>query len=155
MVFFLILSIFLLFFFNFSITGLVGTHRNDFFYFLSFSAFPNIFWLGKKPQQCFLIFFEFFAIFLEFSITGRVRTHRNDFFFFFFLFSLFLSLPQHILARKEAIIVFSNFSNFLTIFLEFSIPGQVGTCWNDFFFFSLSLPFPTYFDLKRCHNGVF
>ena len=46
---FLIFSIFLLFFFlKFSITGRVGTHRNDFFYFLSFSGIPNLFWLKKK-----------------------------------------------------------------------------------------------------------
>ena len=194
--------------------GRVRTHRNDFFYFLSFSAFPNLFWLEKFPKWwflvflfffaifwnfllrvrqdligtiffffCFLFFFplflglpqlilawkeatmvffnfflNFFATFFEFSITGWVGTHWNDFFCFFFflsfsafpnLFSLFLDLPQHILPRKEAIIVFS-------IFLEFSITGRVGTPRNDFFFFfSLSWPFPTYFGLKSCQNVGF
>ena len=35
-------------FLEFSITGRVGTHWNDFFYFLSFLAFPNLFWLERK-----------------------------------------------------------------------------------------------------------
>ena len=51
------------FFLEFSITGHVGTHRNDFFYFHSFSAFPILFWLQKKLWWCFLIFWIFFAIF--------------------------------------------------------------------------------------------
>ena len=90
---------------------------------------------------------KFFAIFLEFSITGRVRTHRNDFFLFF----LFLGLPQHILARKEAIIVFSNFLNCFTIFLEFPIMGWVRTRRNDFFiFYFLSfLAFPNLYWLEK------
>ena len=40
---------------EFPIAGLVGTRRNE-FSFPSFSAFPNLFWLEKKPQRCFLIF---------------------------------------------------------------------------------------------------
>ena len=65
---------------------------------------------------------------------GRVRTHRND--FFLFLFSLFLGLPQLILASKEATIVFFNF---FVIFFEFSPTGRVGTHRNDFFLFLFSL----------------
>ena len=126
----------------------VGTRRNDFFlfffvFFLSFTAIPNLFWLGKKQQWCFLIFLNFFATFFEFSITGWVGTHWNDFFCFFF--SLFLGLPQLILAWKDATMVFFNFFEFFGIFFEFSITGQVGTHWNDFFFLSLTQPFPTYF----------
>ena len=66
-------------FLEFSIPGRVETHRNDYFYFFSFSAFQILFWLEKKLWWCFQIFW----IFLEFSITGRVGTHRKDFFFFF------------------------------------------------------------------------
>ena len=186
-------------FLEFSIPGRVETHRNDYFYSFSFSAFPILFWLEKKLWWCFPIFW----IFLEFCITGRVATHRKDF-FFFFLFPLFLSLSQPVLARKEAMMGFSNFLNFFAIFLESSIMGQVGTHWNDFFYFlsfsaipnlfwlemkrwwcfeifwifllfywnflfpvwyepirtiffifSISRPFPTYFSLKRSHDGVF
>ena len=41
--------IFLLFFLEFSITRRVGMERKDNFYFLSFSTFPNLFWLEMKP----------------------------------------------------------------------------------------------------------
>ena len=74
-------------------------------FFSSFSAFPNLYWLEKLPTY-----------FLSYSAFPN-------------LFSLFLGLPQHILPRKAAIIVFS-------IFLEFSITGRVGTPRNDFFFFN-------------------
>ena len=80
------------FFLEFSITGHVGTHRNDFFYFHSFSAFPILFWLQKKLWWCFLIFWIFFAIFFEFSITGRLGTHQIDFLFSFLSFSAFSNL---------------------------------------------------------------
>jgi len=36
-------------FLEFSIARRVGTKRNDNFYFPSFSAFSNLFWLEKKP----------------------------------------------------------------------------------------------------------
>ena len=47
--------------------------------------------------------------------------------------------------------------NFFAIFLEFSITRRVVTEQNEttIFIFSLSLRFPTYFVLKRSHNGVF
>ena len=140
-----------------------------YFYFLSFSEFPNLFWIGKKLWWCFIIFWifqlmvffnflNFFTIFfwILYSVAGRNSSKR------FFFFSLFLGLFQSILASKEAIMVFSNFLNFFPIFLEFFIPGQVGTHRNDFFFFffnflifSLSRHFLTYLGLKRSDNGVF
>ena len=67
----------------------------------------------------------------------------------FFLFSLFLGLSQPILAWKESIMFFFFFLNFFPFFLEFSIPGRVGTRRNDFFLFSFSWHFPTYFGLKK------
>ena len=74
-----------------------------------------------------------------------------------FLFSLFHGILQPILAENEAIVVFFNFLNFFAIFLEFSISRRVGTEQNEttIFILSLSLRFPTYFVLKRTHNGVF
>ena len=50
----MIFLIFFAIFLEFSITGRVGTgrveiDRNDKFYFLSFTAFPNLYWLSKKP----------------------------------------------------------------------------------------------------------
>ena len=60
-----------------------GTTRNDNFYFLSFFAFSNLFWLEMIPQWCFFIFyFYFFAIILEYSIMRQVGTERNDNFSF-------------------------------------------------------------------------
>ena len=126
----------------------------------------------------FFNFFNFFAISLEFSISRRVGTERNDNFYFLsfsrpfptcfgligchyfkmvFLFSLFHGILQPILAENEAIVVFFNFLNFFAIFLEFSISRRVGTEQNvtTIFIFSLSLRFPTYFVLKRSHNGLF
>ena len=136
----------------------VGTHRNDFFFvffFLSFSAFPNLFWLGKKQQWCFLIFFEFFCHFfwIFYYRLGRNSLER----FFLFFFSLFLGLPQLILAWKDATTVFFNFFEFFAIFFEFSITGRVGTHWNDFFcFFFLSFSaFPNLFWLGKMQQWCF
>ena len=69
--YFLIFQIFL----EFSSTRLVGTKRNDNFYFLTFPGFSNLFWLEMNHNRIsFFLFFEFFTIFLEFSITHRVGT---------------------------------------------------------------------------------
>ena len=46
---FQIFKFFLLFIFEFSNTGQVGIDWNDIFYFLSFSALPNLFWLEEMP----------------------------------------------------------------------------------------------------------
>ena len=48
MVFFNFLNFFATFF-EFSMPGRVGTKRKDKFYFFSFSAYSNLFWLEKKP----------------------------------------------------------------------------------------------------------
>ena len=82
--------------------------------------------------------------------SGNEETKRK------FLFSLILYLPQPILAWKDAIIVFFNFLNFFSIFLEFYITRRVRTNWKDiFFFFAISQPFPTYFALKWSHKGIY
>ena len=91
-------NVFFFFFFNFLnffsyFFGVLylGSGRNSskrfFFYFLSFSAIPILFWLEKKLWWCFLIFW----FFLEFSIMGCVGTHQNDF-FYFLSFSAFPNL---------------------------------------------------------------
>ena len=144
---------FFAFFFEFSITGRVGTHWNDFF-FLSYPAFPNLFSLFFGLPQHILPRKEaiiVFSIFLEFSITGRVGTPRNDFFVFF---SLFLGHSQLILAWKVAKIVVFNFLNFFAIFWNFLL--RVGKeLFGTIFFFSLPRPSPTYFGLRRSDNGGF
>ena len=149
---FLIFLNFFATFFEFSITGWVGTHWNDFFCFFvfSFSAFSNLFWLGKMQQWCFLIFFEFFAIFSEFSITGRVGTHWNDFFF-----SLLLSLSQLIFSlSRPSPTYFASKRSHNSVFYFFGIVYGRNSS-ERFFFFSFSRPFPTYFGLKSCQNVGF
>ena len=51
--------------------------------------------------------------------------------------------------------VFFNFLNFLTIFLELSISRRVGTEQNDNYYFLPFLAFSYLFCLKESHNGIF
>ena len=69
-------------FLEFYITRRVGTKRNDNFYFPSFSAFSNLFWLEMKPPPYFLIFWLFYWNFLL-----RVGLERNGTITFIFLLS--------------------------------------------------------------------
>ena len=123
-------------FLEFSITGRLGTDRNENFNYLSFLASSNLFWIEMKPQWYFFFnFLNFLAVFFGIFYYASVRneTERQ------FLFSLFLSLFQPILPWNEVIIVFFNFLNFSAIFLEFSITRRVETKRNDnFYFLSLS-----------------
>ena len=128
----------------------------SFFIFPLSRPFPTYFGLKRSDNGVFQIFEFFCFFFLEFSVTGRVRTHKKDFFLFF----LFLSLSQFILAGKVSKMVVFSFFNFFCYFLEFSITSWVGTHRNDFFLFlflfsTLSRPSPTYFGLERSNNGVF
>ena len=127
-----------------SITGRVETQRNDFFYLLSFAGFPNLFWLIKKLLWCFLIFliFCYFCRIFNYG-SGRNTTER------FFAFSLFRSLSQPILARNEAMMVFSKFLNFYAIFLELSITGLVEAQQDDFFHLLSFAGFPNLFWLVK------
>ena len=62
----------------------------------------------------------------------------------YFLFSLFLGLFQPFMAWNEATMVFFNFRNFFSIFLEFSITRRRGTKRNDNFCF---LSFSAFFNV--------
>ena len=85
---------FFCFFLEFSITCRVRTKRNVNFYFLSFSAFSNLFWLEMKPWRCFLIFWIFWYFFwIFYYASGKDETKR------YFLFSHFLTLFQPILVE--------------------------------------------------------
>ena len=81
--FFEFFSIFL----EFSLARREETKQSDNFYFLSFSAFSNIFWLGMKSQW----YFSISWIFLEFSLTHREGTKQNDS-FYFLTFSVFSNI---------------------------------------------------------------
>ena len=138
---------------EFSITGRVRTDRNDFFYFLSFLAFPNLFWLENLPKWWFLVFLIFFCNFLEISITRRVGTHLNDFYFFCFFFLSFSAFPYLFWLGKKQQWCFLIFLSFLAIF--FNILLRVGqelieTILFFLFFYFLSFSaFPKIFWLEK------
>ena len=135
-------------FLEFSITRRVGTERNNNFYFLSFSALSNLFWVEMTPYWFYDYFLTFFAISLEFSIARRVGTERNDNFYF-----LFLSIFVPILAWNVVIMVFFLF--FLLFFWNFVLQMWLERNGTIIFILSLSPPFATYFGLKWSHNGIF
>ena len=130
-------------FLEFSITGREETQRNDFLPFLSFVAFPNLFWLETKLRWYFLNLSIFFAIFLEPSITGRVETQRKD---FFYLHS-FAGFPNLFWLIKKLRWCFLIFLIFLLFFQNVQL--RVGKKHNGTIYclFSLSGPFLTYFGL--------
>ena len=140
MVFFNFLNFFTIFM-VFSITLRVETVRNENFYFLSFSAFSNLFWLVMKSQWYFLLFLNFFLFFWNFLL--RIGQERNGTIIFN---SLFLLRCQPIFARNVFVLVFFNFLNFFVIFLEFSVTHRVGTKRNDNFYF---LSFSSFSNLYR------
>ena len=130
-------------FFVFSSTRLVGTKRNDNFYFPYFSSFSDLFWLEMNHNRIsfiFWIFYYFYGIF--YYASCRNETKR------LFLFSLFLSLFKPILAYNEATLVFFNFLNFFTIFLEFSFTPRVRMERKDNFYFLSFAAFSCLFSLE-------
>ena len=135
---------------EFSSTRLVGTKRNDNFYFPYFYSFSDLFWL-KWTITVFLLFFEFFTIFAEFSITLRVGTKRNDN-FYFLSFPAFSNLFWLIMRPHWYFLIFWIFLLFFWNFLLHIGQEQNGTI---IFIFSLSQPLPTYFGLKWGSNVIF
>ena len=87
---------------EFPIPGRVETYRNDFYYFLSFSAFPILFWLEMKLWLCFLIFW----IFLVFLFNFLLRVGKEQIATIFIIFSLSRPFSHSILAWNEAMSVF-------------------------------------------------
>ena len=84
MVFFNFLN-FSAFLLEFSITRCVGTERTDNFYFFSFSALSNLFWLERKPKWYILIFSILLQFFWNFQF--RAGLERNETIIFIFSFS--------------------------------------------------------------------
>ena len=82
---------FMAIFLEFSISRLVGTERNDNFYFLSFPAISNLFWL-ERSTMVFFNFFNFFTIFFL-NFLSRVVEERNG--PKIFIFSLSRHFPTH------------------------------------------------------------
>ena len=118
----------MLFFRTSNIPNWLGTDRNDFFFSHS-QPVLSCFGLKRSHNDVFK-FFEFFCYFsgIPYSVSGWNVSERE------FFFSHILSLSRHVLAWKEAILMFFNFLNFFSIFLEFPIPGRVGMDQNENFF---------------------
>ena len=102
----------------------------------------------NKAIMVFFNFFQFYCYFFGIFYYASSKDETKQYFLFslsqsfptYFLFSLFLSLFQPILAWNEAIKVFFNFLNFFAIFLEFSITVRVRTKRiNSFFFLFFSV----------------
>ena len=128
-------------FLEFSITPWVGTKQNDNFYFLSFSAFSNLFWLQMKLYWHFLIFWIFLQFFWNFKLC--VRLGRNE--IIILIFSLSLPFPNYFGWKWcHNGIFFYCFGTFL----EFSITCQEGTKRNDNFYFLSFLAFSKLFWLE-------
>ena len=123
-------------FLKFSIAGLVGTHRNDFFFFI-FIGLSQLILAWKVAKMVVFNFLNFFCYFFWIFCyeSGRNSSER----FFIFLFSLFLGLPQLILASKEATMVFFNFFEFFCYFFLIFYYGSGRNSLERFFLFSLFL----------------
>ena len=124
-----------------------------FFYFHSFSAFSNLFWLEKKLWRCFLIFWIFFQFFGIFYYGSGGNPSE-----WFLLLSLFLGFSQPTLAWKEAIIYMYFFFEFFCYFrgIFFSESGRnPSERFFLFLFFTFFQTFLTYFGLKTSYDGVF
>ena len=128
-------------FFNFfaiflecSITGREETQRSYFLPFLSFVAFPNLFWLETKLWWYFLNFSIFLLFFFELSITGRVGTQRND---FFYLLS-FVGFPNLFWLVKKLWWCFLIFLIFMLFFYNLQLRVGKKHNWTVFYLFSLS-----------------
>ena len=147
MVFFNFLNFFAIFL-EFSIPGQVRTHPNDFFSFHSFRAFPNLFWLEKKPYWCFLIF----LIFALFFWNSLFRVGQELIGTIFFLDVLSWPFPSQFGQKRSQYSVFKFFLLFFCNSLFRVRQELIGTIFS---VFTHSRPSPPCFCLKRSHNGVF
>ena len=122
----------------------------QFLFFLFLDIFLPILAWNEAITVSFNLLNFFAILFWIFSYAScRNGTKRNDYFYF-----LSPSLFQPILAWNDAIMVFFEF--FCYFILNFLL--RVGSERNEtkrLFLFSISEPFPTYFGLKWCHNGIF
>ena len=124
---------------EFSITLRVGMKRNDNFYFLTFPAFSNLFWLIMKPHWYFLIFW----IFLLFSWNFLLHVGQEQNGTIMFIFSLSQPLPTYFGLKWGSNGTVLIFWIFLLFFFGtfYYTPGRNGTEWNDNFYFSFLIYF--------------
>ena len=137
-------------FLEFSITCRVGTKRNNNFYFLSFWAVLNLFFLQMKPKWYCSNFLNFFANCLEFSITHWVGTKRNE--TIIYIFSISWPFPTNFCLKRSHN---SFFSIFLQFFCNFLLRVWLERNRMIIFSFPVSRSIPTYYGLKWSHNDIF
>ena len=140
---------FLLFFSEFSSTGLVWTEFRTEIFFPSFSVYLILFWLKLMPKRGFLIFSIFYIFFQNF--LPRAEDERNS---RLNIFSLFLVLSRPVLAINNARKRFFNFWIFLQFFWNFL--ARVGYELNSGlkFFFPLFHCISSRFRWKYCREDV-
>ena len=116
---------------EFSITHWVGTKRNDNLYFCLFLGHFQPIFAWKEAT---IVYFKFFEFFLQFFMNCRLRVRLEWNGMIIFIFPVSQSTPTYYVL-KWATMIFLNFSNFFSIFLEFSITCRVGTKRNGNFCF--------------------
>ena len=139
-------------FLEFSITCRIGTKHNDNFCFLSFSAFPNLFWLEMNPYGYLLhwrILLQFFWNFQQW--VGWAGTDGNNNFHCL----SFLAFSNVFWIEKKPQWSFLIFCIFLLFFWNFQLRVSYERIGTKILIISLCWPPPTYFGLKRSHNGIF
>ena len=132
----------MIFFLEFSFTLQVRTKQNDNFYFLSFSALSNLFWLDMMPYWFYDNFLTCFVISWEFSITCRVGTERNG--TIILIFSLSHPFLTYFGLKWSHNSIFLFFWQFLLFFWNFLLRVGLERNVTMIFIFSLSQPFTTY-----------
>ena len=108
------------------------TKRNDNFYFLSFSAFSNSFWLEMRPLWYFLIFWIFLVFFWNFQL--RIELVRNG--TTIFIYSLSRPFQTYFGLKRSHNRVFLFFEFFCYFFFIISYSSDRNeTKRNDNFYF--------------------
>ena len=99
-------------FMEFSITRRIETKRIDNFYFISLSAFSNLFWLEMKSQWYFLIFWFFFRFFWNFLLLVELERNGET----IFIFSLSRPFQTYFRLKRSHNRVFWFFEFFFYFF---------------------------------------
>jgi len=118
---------FLLFLWEFSSSDRVKTIPNENYFFFSFLACPDLFWLEMKPGWCLLIFLAFLGI-LKLGACKKGSLRRK-------YFPSFSACPDPFRLEMKK---WWCFLIFLLFFWEFSSFGRLKMVPNEKIFFSLS-----------------
>ena len=138
---FLIFSIYLQFFSEFSFPSRAWTEFGSKFFFFHFLGLSYPVLAKNNVEKRFLNFFNIFAIFFR-NFLASVEHERNSEVKFFFLF---LGLSHPVLAKNNVGKRFFNFFNFFTIFFGIFLPESSLNGIRSKFFFSLSSPISSCF----------